>query len=416
MADLFSRAKALFPDLQDDDIQDGIVKVKTQMPTASDDEVIDYAQKNLAQPTLPAGNPSLSSVVKDTLLSKYGLDSKYSDEARQKIVDSNAADAEGLNWTAGLAGLGAALQGRDSVQAGMAVRQFDDKKRQSKLDEFDKGRQGTIQKFQFDRDITTAQKDDEKRAREADHTSSESAIARELAKEMGYKGDLTKLTAAQFQEFSPALQKKYEIQQRKLERQEARDDRNYQRQVAKTEKMDKYLEERSTPYGVARTADDAKKLKEAGELKSKFDRMLDEMIDLRKTKGAETFDRESVGRGKQLSKDLLLAYKDLAKLGVLSQSDEAILNEIIPSDPLQWNAASLVGQDPTMVKLTKFKEDSNTDFQTRLETRLKTPSTDLINTKAATPSFFPLQVRKDGQVTTVENEDELKEARAEGWK
>lgn len=411
MADLFSRAKALFPNLQDDDIQDGIVKVKTQLPNASDDEVISYAQKNLVQPS----SPSQSSLVKDTLLSKYNLDSKYSDGARQKIVDSNAADAGGLNWTAGLAGLGAALQGRDSVQAGMAVKQFDDKRRQSKLDEFDKGKQGSIQKFEFDRNIDKAQKSDDLLGRESDPASSESKLAQELAKEMGYKGDVSKLTATQFQSFSGALQKKYEIQQRKLERQDARTDRNFQKEIIRNEKQDKYLEERSTPYGLARTPDDAKKLKEAGELKSKFDRMMDEMIGLRESKGAEFFDRESVGRGKQLSKDLLLAYKDLAKLGVLSQSDEKILNEIIPSDPLQWNASSVVGQDPTMVKLRKFREDSNADFQTRLSTRLKSSPSDSVSTQAAAPISFPVQVRKDGQIATVSSEEELKEARSEGW-
>lgn len=401
MADLFSRAKSLFPNLEDDDIQDGIVKVKSQMPNASDDEIIDYAQKNLAKPSMQ---------------DKYGFNSKYSDEARQKIVEENTNDAKGPNWMAGLAGLGAALQGKDSVQAGMSIRQMDDRRRQSKLDEFDKGRQGAVQKFQFDRDIAKAQKDEDKLLRESDPNSPESMIAKELAKEMGYKGDLTNLTATQFQQFSPALQKKYEIEQRKLERQEAREDRNFQRQAAKDEKQDKYIEERTTPYGIARTVDDAKKLKDAGEIKAKFDRMLDEMIGLREKHGAEVYDREAVGRGKQLSKDLLLAYKDLAKLGVLSQSDEAILNEIIPSDPLQWNAANLVGQDPTMVKLRKFREDTNKDFDTRLATRLKTPSSDSVSSKAAAPSKFPMQVRKDGKVATVNSEEELKEAQSEGWK
>jgi hypothetical protein len=128
-----------------------------------------------------------------------------------------------------------------------------------------------------------------------------------------------------------------------------------------------------TPYGTANTADDAKKLKDAGELKSNFDRKLSEMIALREEFGGEAMDRDAVGRGKQLSNDLLLLYKDLSKLGVMSLSDEKILRSIIPSDPLEYRSpvAALQGQDPTMHRMKKFKEDSEADFQTRLATRLR---------------------------------------------
>src|SRR5690606_37773603 len=108
------------------------------------------------------------------------------------------------------------------------------------------------------------------------------------------------------------------------------------------------LAELQTNYGVALTKDDAKKLKDAGEKKASFDRKLGEMIALREKYGGDVLNREAVARGKQLSKDLLLAYKDLSKLGVLSQSGEAILNAIIPEDPLNFNLSGLVGQDPTM--------------------------------------------------------------------
>lgn len=131
-----------------------------------------------------------------------------------------------------------------------------------------------------------------------------------------------------------------------------------------------------TPEGPARTTDDAKKIKEGIEAKKEFDRKLDEMISLReKHGGGAILNREDVGRGKQLSKDLLLAYKDMAKLGVLSQADEAILNAIIPADPLQFNSPLDVvqGQDPTLHRLKKFRDDAQADFGTRLQTRLKNP-------------------------------------------
>lgn len=123
--------------------------------------------------------------------------------------------------------------------------------------------------------------------------------------------------------------------------------------------------------GKAFTREDAKKLKSANEMKAKFDRQIGEMIALRENKGAEVLDRASVARGKQLSKDLLLTYKNLAKLGVLSKSDEAIIDAIIPADPLQFDVSSLTGQDPTLHVLKKFKTDLDDDFATTVQQRLQ---------------------------------------------
>jgi len=129
-----------------------------------------------------------------------------------------------------------------------------------------------------------------------------------------------------------------------------------------------------TPFGIANTPDDAKQLKEAFEAKRNFDDKIQEMMDLRsKHKGGAIMDREDVARGKQLSKDLLLEYKNMSKLGVLSKSDEDIINAIIPEDPLQYNSplAYLQGQDPTANRLKKFKESSDKDFKTRVSTRTR---------------------------------------------
>jgi hypothetical protein len=142
----------------------------------------------------------------------------------------------------------------------------------------------------------------------------------------------------------------------------------------KSNKRDDKLQELQTPYGIANTADDAKKLKEAFEAKKNFDNKIQQMIDLRvKHGGGATLDRTDVARGKQLSKDLLLEYKNMAKLGVLSQSDEAIINAIIPEDPLQYNdpISAVRGQDPTLTRLQSFKADSDKDFETRVATRTR---------------------------------------------
>lgn len=156
---------------------------------------------------------------------------------------------------------------------------------------------------------------------------------------------------------------------RRQERQDALDLKEEERQHSLT-----------TPYGLANTIDDAKQLKEAHESKKNFDNKLQDMIDLReKHKGGALLNREDVARGKQLSKDLLLEYKNMAKLGVLSTSDEKIINAIIPEDPLAYDF--IPGQDPIRENLRKFKSDSDKDFQTRVQTRIRGKSPEPIKDK-----------------------------------
>lgn len=157
-----------------------------------------------------------------------------------------------------------------------------------------------------------------------------------------------------------------ELLSRAADRKEARDERRFQAGIVRDEK----LQGLKTPYGLANTVDDAKQLKEAHEAKFNFDSKIQEMIDLRKKYGTEYLNREAVARGKQLSKDLLLEYKNMAKLGVLSKADEDIINAIIPADPLGQDWAP--GQDPILSNLTKFKADSDRDFATRVQTRTRT--------------------------------------------
>lgn len=157
-----------------------------------------------------------------------------------------------------------------------------------------------------------------------------------------------------------------ELLSRAADRKEARDERRFQAGIVRDEK----LQGLKTPYGLANTVDDAKQLKEVHEAKFNFDSKIQEMIDLRKKYGTEYWNREAVARGKQLSKDLLLEYKNMAKLGVLSKADEDIINAIIPADPLGQDWAP--GQDPILSNLTKFKADSDRDFATRVQTRTRT--------------------------------------------
>lgn len=140
---------------------------------------------------------------------------------------------------------------------------------------------------------------------------------------------------------------------------------------------DKADQSRLVPgMGYALTKDDAKKMKEAQIQKAKFDRQLKEMMDLREKYGAEVLNRDAVARGKALSKDLLLTYKNLAKLGVLSKSDEDIVNAIIPADPLAFTASNIlpsgiVGEDPVMTKLRGLSRGIDEDFKSTIAARME---------------------------------------------
>lgn len=148
----------------------------------------------------------------------------------------------------------------------------------------------------------------------------------------------------------------------------------YQRIKDDEEKAKKEQEEFEEKYvpgiGIAYTTQDAKDVKAGAEEREKFDRKLGEMIDLRKKYGFEVADRAAVARGKALSNDLLLIYKNMAKLGILSKSDETIVNSIIPKDPLGFGG-TFEGEDPILGTLTKFQADIARDFESTISKRIK---------------------------------------------
>lgn len=300
--------------------------------------------------------------------------SKYMED-RKKLLEENKKDEGGLDIASALAALGAGFQGQNAMSAGLAMKQNQQSARDKKVADFDKART-------LERDETKFGREDEAFARESDPNSFESKSAQQLAIKLGVNPEAVKgLTAEKFKSSSPAFLKMYEMDQRSLDRKEAIAQRTADRAAMRDERKDvraDKLEEKmqglKTPYGLANNEDDAKKLKEAHEAKKNFDNKLQQMIDLRtKHGGGAILNRDDVGRGKQLSKDLLLEYKNMAKLGVLSQADEAIINEIIPADPLSYNSpvAAVQGQDPILNKLKSFQSDSDKDFKTRVSTRTR---------------------------------------------
>jgi len=123
--------------------------------------------------------------------------------------------------------------------------------------------------------------------------------------------------------------------------------------------------------GYALTKQDAKTLKSGKESYVKLRRQLNEMISLREKYGSEILDRSAVSRGKQLSNEILLSYKNTANLGVLSQSDENILNSIIPKNPLQFDIQGFVtGRDSTLYIMKAWRDNIKQDFESKIKTRI----------------------------------------------
>lgn len=213
MADLYTRAKEMFPNATDEEITTGIQKVKQEAPEASDDEILKVASAIQAK---QQDGSLAKDMVKQSLRQKYGLDDKYSDASRQKIVDANAAD-DGFNWSAFGAGMGQALAGGDVVGATKSVLDRDKAKKQGKLDQFDKGRSKALEDFETDQKFSAAEKAESLAARESDAASEESKLAQSLASKLLPSKDFSTMSAAQINKALPGLQKMYEMEQKKLE-------------------------------------------------------------------------------------------------------------------------------------------------------------------------------------------------------
>lgn len=206
MDPLFDKAKQMFPNASESEINENLAKIRAADPNASDDDIFNQAQiikKAADEGTL------MKSMAIENVKKKYGLGE------RQALVDQNNQEASSPNWQAGLAALGAGLQGGNAFQAGLAVKNQQEASRNKKLKDFDE----LAAKEISERDDALAQA---KLAKESDPNSVESKMAQDLAISMGMNPEQAKsLTATKFKEFSPALQKKYDIAQRSLDRKDA---------------------------------------------------------------------------------------------------------------------------------------------------------------------------------------------------
>lgn len=114
--------------------------------------------------------------------------------------------------------------------------------------------------------------------------------------------------------------------------------------------------------GLATTEEAAKKVASDSEGFNIFNDNVGEMINLRKKYGAESLPSEAKGIMKQLASDALIAKKNNSGLGVMSDSDRALLEDII-ADPTSLNPN-------TLARLQKLQQTTSGEFYRKLQPRM----------------------------------------------
>ena len=172
--------------------------------------------------------------VEEYLKKKYGQN--YQSDAQQKY-DETVND----NNTASLfANLGDVVAKRNVGSADAHFKNLNDQAKADTLGKIEKDKASFAEDYDLSRKMAQNKITDEQRTRDMDVNSDESKMARSLAISMGMSPDkVASMSAAKFKELSPVLQKKYEIEQSKLSRADAREQRNFEREQKLTEKREK---------------------------------------------------------------------------------------------------------------------------------------------------------------------------------
>jgi hypothetical protein len=294
-------------------------------------------------------------------------------EALQALRSRRDEDVSSANLLQGLSGIGAALGSQGRVKADPAV--------------FDAIRKAAGDRaLEGGKDVALARKtaSDAVRAKIAEDWKNKNYDQRERTNEI--------------------MAGRYENEQAYKKSRDAQSD------AEKTAKKAEDEAQLTTSFGVANTPDDAKQIKASAESKDKLDRALRELIGLRKKYGAEVENQEAVSRAKKLSSDALLEVKNLANLGQISNTDMDIVRSIIRANPLEYDKAQLIGQDPVLKGMQGFQSDVRRDFQDRLKGRIRPGSLKM-------PVDFPRKVFNPAtkQSATVSSEDEATAAEAKGF-
>jgi hypothetical protein len=328
------------------------------------------------------------------------LMNKFSSDQRQKLVDETENQSSGANWAAGLAGIGATLQGRNAMQAGMDVVDEERRSRQEKLDSFDSGKQQVLSEVKLENELTQLDDKQKEKAQLEDPNSERSRLAQVTASKMMPGKDFSGMSAAQLEGVMPSIAKIYQIDQSRAEKQEKRAERSHEKDLARQEKLDKEqrkIEQENKETMV--TIEDRrrnikdnlallkKQVQEKGtyEMFGSHNADIERRIDQIATDMAKLTDPNSVARPSEVEmfkRGLFepgLGVRNSTALNILDNFESEV-------DKRADNAYNLRGVE-------------NPEGRTQ-----------------EAGSQFPMKVRKDGKVATVNNKEELEEAKQEGWK
>lgn len=229
---LFQKAKSMYPNASDDEIIQGIAKIRQEQPNASDDEIVQAASK--IQTSQQDGSFQ-KEAVKQGVMQKYGL-GQYSADKRQALVDENNSAASPI--AAALAGFGAGLRGGDVGAGFKGAMDASTAKTRAKLDAFDKGRDQQTKDFSFERDLQKADQEDTTRAESKDPMSARSKAAQDmLVQDYGMDPSVaSKMTAEQVEARLPGLKQKLDREMREREFSERQKDRQLQREAMQSQR------------------------------------------------------------------------------------------------------------------------------------------------------------------------------------
>lgn len=117
--------------------------------------------------------------------------------------------------------------------------------------------------------------------------------------------------------------------------------------------------------GLATDSESAKGLRTDLANFNQFNDKITQLIKLRQDFGSETLPSETKGIMKQLATEALLAKKSSAKLGVMSDSDRALLEDIV-ADPTSFNPN-------TLGRMKALKDSTLSDFSRNVQPSLLNP-------------------------------------------
>lgn len=394
--------------------------LKNMFPNMTDEEL----QAKAAE-VAPEAQPDYTSLARESVMNKYGI-GKYSPQEREKLTTAvNEANSPILS---AISGFGAGLRGQDNMAAAQKFNEMAQSKAKQNLANFDLGRKTSMEDYGFGRQMTKDEREDKEYADKKDPASERSKAAQQmLVDDFGLDPALVgKMTAEQIEARIPTMTAKLDREFKKSEAEANRDfrrqemserraDRALQREIAQGQRdlmrQDK-LEKESRPS--------EKQVKEFTD----FDNALDSIKSIRAQKGSQDtgplsalqnkvagfvgMDDAEKSAFKSQVNDQLAQYIKSISGGAVSDQERAFLIQNIPtvSDNDETFNKKL---DVLEQRLERNRQNAITNANKMGKNVKEFERTSNIKTS------FPMQVRKDGKVATVNSQSELDEAKNEGW-